>query len=95
MMHGTTNIKNNIRLFNFAQNLARFSQFLFYCKIRIAKNYKIPKTIICSEVRGGVFGWGTELKAGRSSVGFPMLSLEFFIDWIIPAVLSPCGRHIL
>ena len=42
--------------------------------------------------RGGTFGWGTALQAGRSRVWFPMVSLEFFIDIILPNALWPCGR---
>jgi len=34
-------------------------------------------------------GWGTALKAGRSRVQFPMVSLEFFIDIFLPAALWP------
>jgi hypothetical protein len=37
-------------------------------------------------------GWGTSLRAGRSRVRFPMVSLEFFIDIILPAALWPLGR---
>ena len=41
--------------------------------------------------RGGAVGWGTALQAGRTRVRFPMLSLEFFIQIILPAVLCPWG----
>ena len=41
--------------------------------------------------RGGTVGWGTALQAGRSRVRFRMVSLEFFIDIILPAALSPWG----
>jgi len=36
--------------------------------------------------------WGTALRAGRSWVQFPMVSLDFFIDIILPAALRPWGR---
>jgi hypothetical protein len=36
--------------------------------------------------RGGAVGWGTALQAGRSRVRVPMVSLEFFIDIILPAL---------
>jgi len=37
-------------------------------------------------------GWGTALQAGRWQVRFPMVSLEFFIDVILPATLWPWGE---
>ena len=36
------------------------------------------------EARDGPVGWGTALKAGRSRFRFPMVSLEFYIDIILP-----------
>jgi len=35
--------------------------------------------------------WGTALQVGRSRVRFPMVSLQFFIDRILPAALWPEG----
>jgi hypothetical protein len=49
--------------------------------------------IIFMPSRGGcgVFGWGTALPVGRSRVRLPLVSLELFIDVIIPDTLWPWG----
>jgi hypothetical protein len=45
-----------------------------------------------NELDRGAVGWGTELQVGRSRVRFPVESLEFFIDMILPAALCPWSR---
>jgi len=39
-----------------------------------------------------IYIYGNALQAGRSRVRFPMVSLEFFIDIILPAAVLPWGR---
>jgi len=41
--------------------------------------------------RGGTFARGTALQDGRSWIRFLMVSLEFFIDIILPTALCPLG----
>jgi hypothetical protein len=43
-------------------------------------------------VRNDAVGWGTALQTGRSRARFSIVSLEFFIDTMIPAALWPWGR---
>jgi hypothetical protein len=38
-------------------------------------------------VRGSIVGSGTTLQAGRSRVRFPITSLDFSIDLILPAAI--------
>jgi len=52
----------------------------------------LPVSFIYLRRFGGAVGWGIVLQAGRSRVQFPVLSLEFFVDIILPAALWPCGR---
>jgi len=39
------------------------------------------------EARGGAVHWGLALQAGKLRVRFPMVSLEYSIDIILPAAL--------
>ena len=63
----------------------------------LAKNIPPPKKKILrikineSHAAGGAVGWGTALQVGRSRFRFPMVSLKFFIDIILPAALRPWG----
>ena len=51
----------------------------------------IPACFVNRGARGGAVGWGTALQVGRSWVRFPVVSLEFFIDIILPVALWPWG----
>jgi len=43
----------------------------------------------------GAVGWGTAKQAGKSLVSFPLVSLEVFVDVILPAALCLWGLLIL
>jgi hypothetical protein len=58
--------------------------------IGIALHFTVFKWL--RHAAGGAVGWGIALQAGRSRVWFPMVSLELFIDMILPAALWPWGR---
>jgi hypothetical protein len=49
---------------------------------------KRPLPLPLYGARGGVVA----LQTGRSRVRFPMVSMDFFIDIILPAALWPFGR---
>ena len=47
--------------------------------------------LLLGQAAGGAVDWGTALQPGRSRVRFPMVSLEIFIDIILPVALWPWG----
>ena len=62
------------------------------CKSWSSSLYRFHnRTTTITGARGGAVGWGTALQVGRSRVRFPMVSLEFFIDIILPAALWSWG----
>jgi hypothetical protein len=70
------------------------TMFIFHSDVvnNISSNRNIIMYTTYYEACGGAVGWGTVLQAGRLWVRFPMVSLELFIDIILPAALWTCGR---
>jgi len=90
----------------YAQWTTRRNEFKFYicnctgplvrgfCNLLWSKAAYPKYVLILEKLRtcGGAVGWGTALQVGRSRVRFPIVSLEFFIDIILPATVWPWGR---
>jgi hypothetical protein len=65
-----------------------FSEFCIY----IQNIYKFHNVVYIRGAHGDAVGCGTALQAGRLRVRFPMGSLGFFIDFVIPAAIWRWGR---
>ena len=76
---GVYNIKTGLQTTRLKFNSARFP-----CKC-------ITHVQFNSGVRGGAVGLGTALQAGRSRIRRPMVSMEFFIDIILPGRTMTLG----
>ena len=65
---------------------------IYYIFINPLHIYLLRIYVLIIKTRGGAVGWGTALQAGRSRVRFPLVSLEIFINVILPAALWSWGR---
>jgi hypothetical protein len=57
----------------------------------LAGDARSPAKILDEGARGSAVAWGTVQQLERSRVRFPMVSLEFFFNMILPAALWPLG----
>jgi len=62
--------------------LYTFHTFILYMSVTYCTSY-------CNFDKLQIHVWGTMLWVGRLRVRFPMVSLEFFIELILPAALWP------
>ena len=76
-------------------NITEYSVFVKVCRSLCTwtAGEHLPKRPLLSPTltHGCAVVWGTALQAGRSRVRFPMVSLEFFIDIILPSALWHWG----
>jgi hypothetical protein len=66
----------------------KISAITDFCRKR---KYIIPEGSSQTGARGSLVGWGTILQAVWSRVPFPIRSLDFSIDLVLPATLWPWG----
>jgi len=69
-----------------------FHLMYLYNVLRKQREVSQSQTNTCYPILLVLLLLGTALQAGRSRVRFPVVSLEFFIDLILPATLCPWGR---
>jgi hypothetical protein len=66
-----------------------FSSSIFVSDIKYSHDWNNFQYRCIIGLRGGPVGWRTAIQVKRSQVRFPMVSLEVFIDIILPAALWP------
>jgi len=76
-------IKSHLQFYNFVLVKHSTTLHLYFYFVQ-AKN---TTALNLCEARGGAVGRGTAPQAGRSRARFPIVSLDFFIDIILPAAL--------
>ena len=90
--HPRVIIDNQLLLSVYVIDIYRSSLILFFMLKMSLFFPLIIQTPNYKGVRCGAVSWGTALQSGRSRVHFPLASLEFFIDIILPVALWPWGR---
>jgi hypothetical protein len=79
---------HNMKIYNATVHMAHNVK-IYNDTVHMAHNMQVTLSI-CEAGRGAV-GCDTAQQVRRTQVRFPMLSLEFFIDIILPTTLWPWG----
>jgi hypothetical protein len=84
-----TKFKTNLSRLMKEEGSKKRQCFSRYCNVYLRRK-SVSKLLLGA--RGSIVGWGTMLQAGGSQVPFPMRSLDFSINLILPAALWSWGR---
>ena len=83
-----SDFRDQIKSFRILVSILKYIAAMSCIFLEVSPVNYFTLTVLIGARRSAV-GRGTALQFGRSPVRFPMVSLEFFIDIILPAALWP------